>query len=95
MNLEINFDSNQDILTYILNEGNESDTFYKVLNTIKKKVTDRVNQRELCDIVKNYRNFTYDLGWINVKYKDLVIEQITEDLINDDIIYYYEKKKIL
>ena len=30
-----------------------------------------------------------------LKYKELVIEQITEDLINDDIIYYYEKKKIL
>lgn len=95
MNNDIDFESNQDILKYILDDKNESNTFYRVLDTIKKKVSDRIDQRELSDIVKHYRNFTYDLTWINLKYKELVIEQITEDLINDDIIYYYEKKKIL
>ena len=95
MNKNINFESELDIFNYILNDSDGSDIFYEILEIIKKKVRNRVNNKPLSDIIKNYRNFTYDLTWINEKYKELVIEQITEDLITDDIIYYYEKKKIL
>lgn len=93
MKNNVNIDSEHDIFNYILTNQQESDNFYKVLEIIKEKVKLKIDKKELSDIIKNYRNFTYDLSWINSKYKELVIEQITEDLINDDIIYYYEKKR--
>ena len=81
-----------DISNYNLPLDIDDNSFYKLSDLIENKVRDRIKKRNLTDIIGQYRNFNNDLTWINDKYQELVIEQITEDLITDEILFFYKKK---
>ena len=51
-----------------------------------------INKQELSDITEHHRNFSHDLTWIKDKYKELVIELVTENLITDKLLSFYKKK---
>ena len=82
---------------------NEEINIKKVINTIpsfvdniiilEDKVRTNLKNNDLSDITTNYRNFSHDLGWITEKYKELVIELVTENLITDKLLSFYEKSK--
>lgn len=92
MSLNINLESEKEIFNFILNTDLKEDKFLEIVDIIEKKVTKRINNKKLTNIINNYRQFNIDLTWINEDYKKLVIEQTTQDLINDKIIFYYLNK---
>ena len=80
------------IISYICRDNEFDSQFFKISKIIENKVKLRVQKKTLTNIVQNYRLFNIDLSWISDKYRELVINHILEDLINDDIIIHYKNE---
>ena len=91
MSIDLNFKASDDLFNYINNSNNE-DNFNKITKIIENKVKLRMDKKVLTDIIQKYRNFDNDLSWISNEYKLLIIEKITEDLITEKIIMFYDNK---
>jgi len=83
---------NDSIFNYILGEDDSKNNFVDNIIILEDKVRTDLKNNDLSDITTNYRNFSHDLGWITEKYKELVIELVTENLITDKLLSFYEKR---
>jgi|TARA_B110000977_G_scaffold134496_1_gene171186 hypothetical protein len=83
--------NNDNIFNYILGSDTDDNNFVTNVIALETKIRNNVSDTELSDITTNYRNFSHDLEWITDKYKELVIELVTENLINDKLLSFYEK----
>ena len=63
-------------------------------NLIENKVKKNIEKNELTDISSKYKNFTSEsTSWITGKYRELVIQEKTESIINFNLIEYMKNKK--
>ena len=91
--LSINIDSVDNIFTFICSEKNNKNT-NNILNAIYKlenKVRYNIKKREIKNISSAYTSFNFDLSWIDIEYKKLIIKQISEDLITKNILDIFKK----
>ena len=58
------------------------------MNWSKHHLKDQSQRNYISNALKNFDNN----DWINEKYKKLINNQITQDLITDNILSFYEKK---
>mgnify|MGYP001192612018 FL=1 len=80
------------IFDYILNRNSRDDNdFVSSVISLENDIRKKINSQDLSDITNNYRNFSHDLTWIKNKYKELVIELVTENLITDKLLSFYKK----
>ena len=79
------------IFNYILNIDDSNNNFVSSVISLENDIRNKINSQELSDITNNHRNFSHDLTWIKNKYKELVIELVTENLITDKLLYFYKK----
>jgi len=86
-------DNNDSIFNYILGDDISNNNYVDSILLLENKIRTNLKDTDLSDITTNYRNFSHDLGWITEKYKELVIELITENLITDKLLSFYEKSK--
>ena len=86
-------DNNDSIFNYILGDDISNNNYVDSILLLENKIRTNLNDTDLSDITTNYRNFSHDLGWITEKYKELVIELVTENLITDKLLSFYEKSK--
>ena len=86
-------DNNDSIVNYILGDDISNNNYVDSIILLENKIRTNLKDTDLSDITTNYRNFSHDLGWITEKYKELVIELITENLITDKLLSFYEKSK--
>ena len=86
-------DNNDSIFNYILGDDISNNNYVDSIILLENKIRTNLKDTDLSDITTNYRNFSHDLGWITEKYKELVIELITENLITDKLLSFYEKSK--
>ena len=85
-------ETDDDIFHYILeNKIYADDNFIEKIYKLESKITSKINDDNLSDITDNYRNFSHNLDWINSKYKELVVEYVTDSLINDNLFTFYKK----
>jgi hypothetical protein len=91
--LSININSVDNIFTFICSEKNNKNT-NNILNAIYKlenKVRYNIKKREIKNISSAYTSFNFDLSWIDIEYKKLIIKQISEDLITKNILDIFKK----
>jgi hypothetical protein len=86
-------DNNDSIFNYILGDDISNNNYVDSIILLENKIRTNLKDTDLSDITTNYRNFSHDLGWITEKYKELVIELVTENLITDKLLSFYEKSK--
>ena len=86
-------DNNDSIFNYILGDDISNNNYVDSILLLENKIRTNLKDTDLSDITTNYRNFSHDLGWITEKYKELVIELVTENLITDKLLSFYEKSK--
>ena len=86
-------DNNDSIVNYILGDDISNNNYVDSIILLENIIRTNLKDTDLSDITTNYRNFSHDLGWITEKYKELVIELITENLITDKLLSFYEKSK--
>ena len=79
------------IFNYILNIDDSNNNFVSSVISLENDTRNKINSQELSDITNNHRNFSHDLTWIKNKYKELVIELVTENLITDKLLSFYKK----
>ena len=81
------------LIESILN--NKDSDFIKCTEIIENKVTDSVKNKELTNICRKYKNFSSENSqWIIETYRDMLIQERTESLLNNNLIKYLcEKKK--
>ena len=84
--------NNDSIFNYILGSNDSNNKFVDNIILLEDKVRTNLKGDELSDITTNYRNFSHDLEWITDKYRELVIELVTENLITDKLLSFYEKR---
>lgn len=83
----------KEIFEYLLNhEENEIDRkYFKIINEIDKDIKNKLSKYKINNLYEGSINFD-NSDWINEKYKELINNQITQDLITDNILSFYEKK---
>ena len=86
-------DNNDSIFNYILGDDISNNNYVDSILLLENKIRTNLKDTDLSDITTNYRKFSHDLGWITEKYKELVIELVTENLITDKLLSFYEKSK--
>ena len=68
-------------------EYQNDEKFITISEKIENRVKNSVDKMSLTDICSKYKNFTSEnTNWISEKYKDLVIQERTENLINNKLI---------
>jgi hypothetical protein len=85
-------DNKESIFNYILGDDMDNNNYVDSIILLEDKVRTNLKDTDLSDITTNYRNFSHELGWITEKYKELVIELVTENLITDKLLSFYEKR---
>lgn len=84
-------ETEDDIFDYILeNKTYDDDNFIEKVYKLEGKISSKINDDKLSDITDNYRNFSHNLEWINIKFKELVVEYVTDSLINDNLFTFYK-----
>lgn len=91
--LDIDIDNEDNIFTFICSSKNnkENNKFLELIYQIEYRVKGIVMKKELENISKNYPNISFEINWIDVEYKKLIIKQISEDLITDNILAIFKK----
>ena len=85
-------ENDETIFNYILdNSGSKENSFVSSVISLENDIRNKINEQSLSDITEHHRNFSHDLTWIKDKYKELVIELVTENLITDKLLSFYKK----
>ena len=80
------------IFDYILGRDDTfQNGFVSSVISLENDIRNKINEQSLSDITEHHRNFSHDLTWIKDKYKELVIELVTENLITDKLLSFYKK----
>lgn len=90
---QINLNDEREIFDYLLNrkEENIDGEYFKIINEIEEDITSKLSKYKINNLYEGNINFDNN-DWINEKYKKLINNQITQDLITDNILSFYEKK---
>mgnify|MGYP001391277752 CR=1 FL=1 len=91
--MSLNIDNEDEIFKFLLdkNDNNIDSDYLKIINEIEYDVKNKLKNKKFSNLYCvniNFENF----DWINEKYKVLINNQITLDLITDNILSFYEKK---
>ena len=91
--MSLNLDNEDEIFKFLLdkNDNNIDSNYLKIINEIEYDVKNKLKNKKFSNLYCvniNFENF----DWINEKYKILINNQITLDLITDNILSFYEKK---
>ena len=79
------------LINSILTENNTNFNFYS--DIIESKVSTNIDNKNLTNICRKYKNFSSDNShWIIEKYREMVIQEKTENLINFNLIDHLKEK---
>ena len=83
----------KEFITSIIELKNDENLIHNC-NLIEEKVKNNIENVVLTDISSKYKNFTSEsTNWIIDKYRELVIQEKTESIINFNLIDYIKNKK--
>lgn len=90
---QVNLNDEKEIFDYLLNRKKDDidGEYFKVINEIEEDVAYKLSKYKVNNLYEGNINFDNN-DWINEKYKKLINNQITQDLITDNILSFYEKK---
>jgi hypothetical protein len=90
---QVNLNDEIEIFDYLLNrkENNIDEEYFNIINEIEKDISSKLSLHKISNLYEGNINFDNN-EWINEKYKKLINNQITQDLITDNILSFYEKK---
>ena len=90
LNIDINNEDN--IFTFICSKINnkENNNFLKLIYKLEKKVRKSIENQNIENLSSKYTNFNFDIKWVDKEYKNLIVKQISEDLITDNILNIFK-----
>lgn len=90
---QVNLNDEKEIFDYLLDRKKDGIDveYFKVINEIEEDVAYKLSNYKVNNLYEGNINFDNN-DWINEKYKKLISNQITQDLITDNILSFYEKK---
>ena len=91
--LKIDIDNEDSIFTFICSDKNNKDNnkFLEIIYLLEEKVRKNIDNQNIENLSNIYSSFNFDINWIDRDYKNLIIKQISEDLITDNIIEILKK----
>ena len=63
----------------------------EIIYLLEEKVRKNIVNQNIENLSNIYSSFNFDISWIDRDYKNLIIKQISEDLITDNIIEILKK----
>tara|TARA_B110000208_G_C11791378_1_gene437692 strand:- start:31 stop:300 length:270 start_codon:yes stop_codon:yes gene_type:complete len=81
---KLDLHNTQTIIYFIIN--NKPD---KIIDKISLKITEQINNYSITKLSNIYSNLKININWTDLKYKELVILRILEDLFFIDLINYF------
>ena len=92
-NNNIDINSEDHIFTFICSEKNNQNTnniIYSIYQ-LEDKVSNILKNKHIENISTKYSNYNIDLEWIDKEYRNLVIRQVSKDLITRNILSFFKK----
>ena len=81
---KLDLHNTQTIIYFIIN--NKPD---KIIDKISLKITEQIDNYSITKLSNIYSNLKININWTDLKYKELVILRILEDLFFIDLINYF------
>ena len=91
--IAIDINNEDNIFTFICSEINniENNDFLKIIYKLEEKVRKSIENQYIENLSSKYTSFNFDIKWVDKEYKNLIIKQISEDLITENILNIIKK----